>query len=188
MSGLGLRASLMCVLGALVTSAACADIPPYPDRKPVEDDGHSGLPAWICGREYVNHAWGFHQNGKVIDSQGRILSYDTSSRGPVQHESETYTAEELASRYDGATPDNRSVPIAEIEHFMPLIAEAAREKMSEPKSVGADMGSRTLYCFVQDMESGAYREVPLVIMGDWTSVREGDSAKQLADWLEQTGL
>src|SRR5262245_29014772 len=31
---------------------------------------------WLCGREYVNHAWGYQRRGVVVDMAGNVWRYD----------------------------------------------------------------------------------------------------------------
>ena len=171
-------------LVAIAPAVACAEeSPTSPDQQTA-----ISIPNWICGREYENHAWGYTRSGAVIDGQGRILSYQYSGSPPKFHSGDDYTEEELATRFEGAKPTEKSIPREELARILPLIGEASEGKMSEPKREGADMGSTTLYCLLHDSEKARYREIPLVYSGDASSERDSESAKKLVGWLRASGF
>ena len=144
---------------------------------------------WICGIEYVNHAWGYQRRGLVIDAQGKVLRHDVRPDGKapagrwMPADVSRMSAQELAPRYEGARETGRSVPVAEIAQHLPLIAEAARTKPEEARTTAADMGSWTTYCLLHDASSGTYAQVMLDERGDLTSSNPSPAARKLAAWV-----
>src|SRR5262249_41711714 len=129
---------------SLVTLAACEDAttkPSTPPQPTVETQQ-----TWLCGREYVNMAWGYQRRGVVLDAQGNIWKYNIKSSPTAlvnpwsPKDLANMSEEELKSRYNGATVIGK-VPIEDIARHLPLIGEATSAKPTEPKGVGADMGS-----------------------------------------------
>ena len=63
---------------------------------------------WICGREYVNFAWGYQRRGVVLDGDGHVWSYQIkgtpqSLPNPWQPKDlNKLTAADLSVRYNGA--------------------------------------------------------------------------------------
>lgn len=146
---------------------------------------------WICGIEYVNHAWGYQRRGLVIDAQGKVLSHDVRPDGKLPAgrwmpaDATRMTEQELASRYEGARETGRSAPVAEIAEHLPLIAEAARTKPGEAKTTAADMGMWTTYCLLRDASSGTYAQVMLDERGDMTSSNPSPAARKLSAWVNR---
>ena len=181
------RHALLAAL-SIVTLAACEASETKPSTPP--DPAPDTQQTWLCGREYVNMAWGYRRRGAVLDTQGNIRRYDFKSSptafvnpwGPK--DLANMSEEELKLRYNGATMVDQKVPAEEIARHLPLIAEAARTKPTEPKSVGADMGSNTLYCFAYEPARRSYAQVLLDQKGDWESTNPSPAAKTLAAWLD----
>lgn len=146
---------------------------------------------WICGIEYVNHAWGYQRRGLVIDAQGKVLRHDVRADGNppagrwMPADVTRMSAQELAPRYEGARETGRTVPVAEIAQHLPLIAEAARTKPDEARTTAADMGSWTTYCLLHDASSGTYAEIMLDERGDLTSANPSPAARKLAAWVNR---
>jgi len=172
------------------TLAACDNVAtrpetPPPDPTVVTETGQ----AWLCGREYVNHAWGYQRRGAVFDTAGNVWRYSFMSSPKAlvnpwdSKDLARMSEEELKLRYNGAMVSDGKIPADEIARHMPLIAEAAKASATEPKSVGADMGADTLYCYLYDPQNRTYAEVMLDQKGDWESTNPSDAAKALAAWV-----
>jgi len=180
------RQALLAAL-SIVALTACeggANRPPTPpDPAPVTQQ------TWLCGREYVNMAWGYQRRGLVLDTQGNIWKYDfrgsptalVNPWGPK--DMANMSEEELKLRYNGATVTGTKVPTQETARHMPLIAEAAQATPTQPQSRGADMGQNTLYCYTYDAASRTYAQVMLDNKGDWDSTNPSQAAKTLGVWL-----
>jgi hypothetical protein len=179
-----LIATSAAALAACDTAATRPETPP-PEPPVVTDTGQT----WLCGREYVNHAWGYQRRGVVFDTTGNVWRYSFQSSpkalvnpwGPK--DMGRMSEEELKLRYNGAMVSGGNIPAEEIARHMPLIAEAAKAKPTEPKSVGADMGADTLYCYLYDPQSRTYAQVMLDQKGDWESTNPSGAAKTLAAWV-----
>lgn len=144
---------------------------------------------WVCGIEYVNHAWGYQRRGLVIDASGKVLWHDVRQDGkpPTKRwmpaDGAHLSEQDLAARYEGARATDRSVPKAEISAHLPLIAEAAATKPGEGQTTAADMGSWTTYCLLRDARSGTYAEVLLDERGDLTRSNPSPAARKLSAWV-----
>lgn len=171
---------------SLASLTACEGEATKPPTPP--EPGTEVQQTWLCGREYVNHAWGYQRRGVVLDTQGNIWKYDIKSSptalvNPWQPKDlANMSEEELKLRYNGATVSGK-VPVEEITKHLPLIAEAAKATPTEPKGVGADMGANTLYCFTYDAAKKSYAQVLIDQKGDFESTNPSDAAKTLATWL-----
>jgi hypothetical protein len=177
---------------SIVTLTACdadATKPSTPPADPVTTPATQQT--WLCGREYHNQAWGYQRRGVVLDTLGHVWRYNIKSMpnalvNPWQPKDLTsMSEEELKLRYNGATTTDQVVLAAEIAANLPLIAEAAAAKPTEPKGVGADMGSNTLYCYTYDAGKRTYAQIMLDQKGDWESTNPSTAAKTLGAWLDK---
>jgi hypothetical protein len=172
---------------SLVTLAACEEIAKRPDTPPAPMPDTQQT--WLCGREYVNQAWGYQRRGVVLDTAGNVWKYDFKGSptalvnpwGPK--DMSNMSEEELKLRYNGAMTTGAKVPAEEIARHFPLIEEASNATPTQPKSVGADMGQNTLYCYTYDPAKRTYAQVMLDNKGDWDSTNPSPAAKTLAAWL-----
>jgi hypothetical protein len=173
---------------SLVTLTACeveATKPSTPPQPTVDTQQ-----TWLCGREYHNQAWGYQRRGVVLDASGNIWKYDFKGSpaalvNPWQaKDMANMSEEELKLRYNGAMVSGK-VPAEDIARHFALIAEAAKATPTEGKSVGADMGSNTLYCYAYDDAKRTYSEVLLDLKGDWEKTNPSDAAKTLTAWLDK---
>lgn len=170
---------------SLVTLAACEA-----DATKPEPTTPSSQQTWLCGREYVNHAWGYQRRGTVIDTAGNIWTYDFKGSpaalvNPWQPTDVSRMSEaELKLRYNGAmVVSGKKVPVAEIEKIMPLIGDAAQATPPQPQQRGADMGQTLTYCYTYDAASRTYSQVMLDNKGDWDSTNPSQAARNLRSWL-----
>ena len=174
---------------SLVTLTACEagstkpSTPPDPTAPNIQQ-------TWLCGREYVNQAWGYQRRGVALDAKGNVWKYDFKGSptalvnpwGPK--DMANMSEEELKLRYNGAMVSDVKVPPEEIAKHFALIEEASQATPTQPKSVGADMGQNTLYCYTYDAAKRTYGQVMLDNKGDWESTNPSPAAKTLAAWLD----
>lgn len=172
---------------SLVTLTACEADTTKPSTPP--DPAATGQ-TWLCGREYMNQAWGYQRRGVVLDTSGSIWRYELKGAplGPANPWRPTdvsvLTEADLKMRYEGAMTTGTKVPAEEIARHMPLIEEAANATPPQPKSVGADMGQNLLYCYTYDAAKRTYGQVMLDNKGDWDSTNPSPAAKKLTAWLD----
>lgn len=144
---------------------------------------------WICGREYVNFAWGYQRRGVVLDGDGHVWSYQIkgtpqSLPNPWQPKDlNKLTAADLSVRYNGAVDTGQRTTADDVAQHMPLIREASATPPTEGRHVGADMGATVLYCLARNVPGGSYRQVLLDQKGDVETSNPSSAAKELAVWL-----
>jgi hypothetical protein len=169
---------------SLVTLTACEADATKPDLPTTPAPSQQ---TWLCGREYVNHAWGYQRRGMVLDVSGNIWRYDVKGAGarPWNVTDVTRLTEaDLKMRYEGATVvSGKKVPQPEVDKVRPLIGDAAQATPTQPSSRGADMGQTLTYCYTYDAGSRTYSQVMLDNKGDWDSTNPSQAAKNLRSWL-----
>jgi hypothetical protein len=112
---------------SLITLTACEDGVKRPDVPPADAATVAATgQTWLCGREYMNMAWGYQRRGVVLDTSGNLWRYDFKGSptalvnpwGPK--DMSNMSEEELKLRYNGAMVSGAKVPAEEIaRHLRP---------------------------------------------------------------------
>ena len=172
---------------SVVTLSACEGVGATPPT-PTPTTPAPSQQTWLCGREYVNHAWGDQRRGMVLDMSGNIWKYAIQGgAGSTQWNPTDMTRlseADLKMRYESAmVVSGKKVPLPEVEKYFPLINDAAQAKPTQPSPHGADMGQTLVYCYTYDAGTRTYSQVMLDNKGDWDSTNPSQAAKNLKSWL-----
>lgn len=136
---------------------------------------------------YLNHAWGVADNGWFIDSEGRQRGFSLPEEYRWPDSTGHISLEDLRHNLGQTDTVLHSLSSKEFEKHIRLIRGAAEGIISDPKSVGADMGSATLSCYAYDPASGSYQHVLLAAAGSWEQFNRSAEAEKLVDWLNNLG-
>jgi len=172
--------------GLVAALAGCEAVPAStPPPTPIAQ-------TWVCGREYVNHAWGYVRYGTVIDRDGNVWRYNNrvvpNSGAKIWNPKDQarLTEDDLAARYQGAAKADIHVSTGDIVLRLPQISEASGGKLTEPRITAADMGEFVSYCYDHDPAQHSYRQVILEEHGDLTMTNTSPAARDLANWIDRT--
>jgi hypothetical protein len=132
---------------------------------------------------YTNHAWGYHENGWIIDREGNIRSFNL----PVDFRSPDSTGYLTIGdlEHNLALTDSivGNVDEAELEQYIEYIPAAAEGEIGKSKSIAADAGASVLSCYFYDKQKDVYKYVFLAQSGDWEQFNLSPEAEILVDWL-----
>lgn len=170
---------------SLVTLAACEAVDATTPPAPTPMTPAPSQQTWLCGREYVNHAWGYQRRGMVLDVSGNIWKYEVMG-GQVWNPTDMtrLTEADLKMRYESAmVVSGKKVPKPEVDKNFPLIEDASQATPTQPSPHGADMGQTLTYCYTYDAGSRTYSQVMLDNKGDWDSTNPSQAARNLRSWL-----
>ncbi|PSL23611.1 hypothetical protein [Dyadobacter jiangsuensis] len=162
----------LCMIAAAIALPACSD-----EEFSVSDDQEI-----LFEVNYVNYAWGFQNNGFLIDKTGRVRTYDKpkdwkfASEGP-------FTVAEMDERVSKTTIANYTVPANELSQYVSKMRRVSDKDFTTPASVGADMGASAFYIYRYDTGSKTYNAILLQSVGDDNVYNKDSDAKEIADWL-----
>ncbi|WP_143061737.1 hypothetical protein [Dyadobacter sp. SG02] len=162
----------LCVIAAAIALPACSD-----EEIPVSDEQEI-----LFEVDYVNYAWGFQNNGFLIDKSGRVYTYDKpkdwkfASSGP-------FTATEMNDRISKTKLAGYTVPANELSQYVNKLRHVSDKEFTDPAQVGADMGGSSYYVYRYDPASKTYNAVLLQSVGDVNVYNKDSDAKEIADWL-----
>lgn len=164
---------------------ACESVVATPSPAPSPESSQN----WLCGREYVNHAWGYQRRGVVFDIAGNVWKYElrggpnSSTRPWSPTDVSRLTEADLKMRYESAMTTGQKISASEIAAHVPLIEPASQATPTKPQMTAADMGQHLTYCYTYDETKRVYGQVMIDNRGDWTSTNPSPAARKLAAWI-----
>lgn len=135
--------------------------------------------------EYVNYAWGFSHSGFTITPSGEVYSFEKSTPW-VFAENGKISFESFKKNIEVSVKIDTLISKSDIERLQQLAFNAMSGKLSEPVSVGADMGGITSKIIFQESDDPkfGFREVILTTEGDFRQLNLAPEAAAIADWLK----
>jgi hypothetical protein len=134
--------------------------------------------------EYVNYAWGYQHSGFTVTPTGEIYSFGNTTPW-VFAENDKLTLATLKNNIEASTKADTLINITDIDHFQQLASYITSGKLSEPVSLGADMGERICKIIMPDTSDpqNGYREIILTEDGDFERHNLSSDAAIIVEWL-----
>lgn len=133
--------------------------------------------------EYINHAWGVHHEGVVIDNQGRMYRYDNPAWAATQKEMPViYSAADLKAKYGASLAFIKELTKSEVEGYFAQ-ANAVTGTLGDPVTRCADAGSTSYIAYIYDNETQRYKRLTLMVRGDMRQTHSDARATSIAEWL-----
>jgi hypothetical protein len=152
--------------------------PPADDARPLP--AAANRKAEFLGEcESLSFAWGYQHAGVVIDRKGDVYRYSGGPplSGPV------HTADALFRKFRYGRRYVQTLSPAEVDLHASLIPAAARAPVKKTRRAIYDAPSVACYVFAP-VGDGKLRAIPLEeTSGTEASVREGEAARKLTEWL-----
>lgn len=128
---------------------------------------------------YINYAWGFQYNGKVICDSGNIYSFSKSDR--VAYASTSANLETLNNYIlSGDTKFVGRVSDKDLK-TMKEYTKTIDNNYTEAASGGNDMGANVIYIWDYDKNE----KILLKETGDWNKENTSENAKKLNELIEK---
>ncbi|MGF1625540.1 MAG: hypothetical protein ACFCVH_11705 [Alphaproteobacteria bacterium] len=179
MAGLRRTAALMIAAASCAAGLGCIPASPVTAaEQPI-----------LCESSYSNFAWAPTVIFTGIAGNGQVLHFDSRTADGLQGFSLLGLAlpdrprpADLAHRYVLSSPTGTVVPPEMLNRIAALAREARQGTISrEPR--GADMGQRTIECYVPTADGRAFHRVVIQSDGDWTMRNAHPAAAELAALL-----
>ncbi len=135
---------------------------------------------------YVNYAWGYVNNGYLIDSLGYARSFNLKENKINWHSPDSTGYISLSDMNDNLShcdsvifhlnPDSLAL-------YVGKIYKASKGQISKPQMVMADAGSIRYSAFIYNEKLHKYKEVLIKEWGDWMITNDSQEAQDIYDWL-----
>jgi len=132
---------------------------------------------------YINHAWGFQENGWLIDREGNIRRFDHPGDYRLGLPGAYLSLDDLEHNLGLTDSIIGTVDEVELEKHKNYIPGAAAGEIDKSRSIAADAGSAVLSCYLYIPEEDAYQYVFLAQSGDWEQFNLSEEAEKLVKWL-----
>jgi hypothetical protein len=133
---------------------------------------------------FVNHAWGYHDFGWLVDGDGKIRSFEYPDSYNVAVHGDFLSLEQLEHNLAQADSIIGEVSSTVLDRKKDLIPDAATGMIKDFQRQGADMGMGVFACYKYDPVEDAYEYVMLSMLGDHQRYNSSKEADKLVDWLK----
>jgi len=136
---------------------------------------------------YINMAWGYTNQGLLIDSIGNIYEYNVNS---TQSQNWNYPNDEgyisraaMNKNFAFCNDIIHQISNDSLQYYVNKIDDAARGTLSKPVGVMADAGINEYIAYVYDKKKDSYKKVLIYQWGDYECSNNATAADELKSWL-----
>ncbi|HDL03137.1 MAG TPA: hypothetical protein ENH25_03290 [candidate division Zixibacteria bacterium] len=140
---------------------------------------------YIFEIEYINWAWGYRLEGRVIDYKGDIYDYsyghndtpwDTAQSGIL-------TESDLDAKFDHNQVFVGTIPRDTLLKYFYLVEAAGEGPYSPVVNACFDFGTLTVRAYQYESATGAYNSVMMYMIGDFARKNLSPAAEIIFDWM-----
>jgi len=136
---------------------------------------------------YINYAWGYTNQGILIDSLGNVYDYDLTlaqKDGWKSADEDGYISRtDMNKNFAFCDRIVHQVSMDSLQNFVYKIDEAAHGTVSEPVAVMADAGIKQYIAYIYDKKKDRYKKILLSQWGDMQCTNSSPEALELSAWL-----
>jgi len=133
---------------------------------------------------YTNCAWGYEDNGFLIDADGNVFLYDNECRGPRYRRGNEPLTDRLMQNSFTMTKFVKHIKPKEFQKMKQLIPAAAKGSISQRRKA-YDAGSFGFKAYLYDRESGNYTSILISKKGDYETRNDAPASDVLLEWLSR---
>lgn len=138
--------------------------------------------------EYINHAWGYQQQGWIIDSAGDVHCYKSPENW--HHCDSLGFIDESLLESNLLQTDSVCFTVDKIKlaTMLLLIEEASKGEILEPKQMRYDSGSQAYKAYMLNIVTNKYESVLIKETGDFLIENKSQAAEELYNWLNTINI
>ena len=134
--------------------------------------------------DYVNYAWGYQQQGFIIDNEGNVLVYNNPDEWNISEKDYILTEEQVSENLEKCIHSGKKIARETLLKYSGFIPNIASSKVSAPKNVGADAGTTSFICYQYNESTGTYKGYLIRMEGDFTSENLNFYSKKITVWMK----
>lgn len=135
--------------------------------------------------EYKNAAWGQQYKGWMINSEGKVLSFESPQKWNKVDSNGYITPALLEENINSCDSELEKVSKRKMYKYNKLISGASIGSYSEKSNTAYDLGTSTYSCYTFDKEKGQYKKVILAVEGDFSYKNTSSEAEKIMNWLKE---
>jgi len=138
---------------------------------------------------YINYAWGYTNQGILIDSLGNVYNYDLNESQINDWKSageDGYISKaDMNKNFALCNDIVHQISTDSLQYYVNKIDGAAGGKLSVPVAVMADAGIKQYIAYIYDKKKTSYKKILLSQWGDMQCTNSSSEASELSAWLKK---
>jgi hypothetical protein len=134
-------------------------------------------------KEYINYAWGYQQNGWVIDSSGNVRSYQLPEIWHFADSLGMISSQDMNDNIQQAGSILFKIDKDTLLHYFAKLEDAANGKLSEPRQEMFDAGITQFSGYLYQPNSKKYKQVIIRQIGDVYIENKSSEANDIYNWM-----
>lgn len=135
--------------------------------------------------DYINFAWGYHHHGFMIDSDGRILTYENPEKWNFADDNLILTEDQIAENISMCRILPERIPLETLNKYSSYINNIAGSKITARRQTGADAGTLQFICYKFSGNSMMYKGFLIKTEGDFTEENLNFYSKKVVSWMKE---
>jgi len=148
-----------------------------------EEFFNDNVPA-IFIRQYVNHAWGYQNNGYMIDAEGVVREFNLPEDWNYIDDEGYISAAEMAENMLQLGDTKCIISNSDMAYFTARLRSAGKGKISEAEHRMCDAGSTTYAGFLYEPGNNRYRYIFIRQTGDYYRENLSKEAEAIYEWMQ----
>lgn len=137
--------------------------------------------------EYVNHAWGYHHRGFLIDTDGKVLGFDRPKDWKFPDSTGLLSKADLEFNLEYCDTICGQIETDDAWHYYMKLHSFDGSDTRDLGIYMADAGTGVLSGWVWNDKHKAYENVFLRSNGDFNRVNNHKDTDAIVDWLKSIG-
>jgi len=140
---------------------------------------------------YINYAWGYVHQGFFIDNEEKIKTYSQQALGVNPNDVDwnfpdndgNISEQALMENIQKTTVRDTLIDKNTLREYSDKIYLIDENDITEYQSA-YDAGSIVYACYQYNGDTHTYKQMELLVNGDWTRINNNKYAKQISEWLK----
>ena len=137
---------------------------------------------------HVNHAWGYTEQGWLINAGGDVRRYNLPENYIIPDSSGYISLEGLSQNLSQCDSTIQNIGAEDLEYYAGFISGASSGEIRKAENIAADAGSSVLSCYLYDPRKDMYQYIFLASSGDWQQSNDTPEAEILVEWMRSIGV
>lgn len=143
------------------------------------------IPHGYYTQEYKNCAWGIQHSGWIIDSDGKVMSFDKPNMWNDVDLQGYISKDQIIENIANCDKKINRISKKRLLEKNKLIKDAALGTFSDTLIAACDKGKMDYYyCYLYDNTLGMYKKIRLSTEGDDEYHNESSAAKTIDAWMK----
>ena len=135
--------------------------------------------------EYSNYAWGIQHSGTMIDSTGKVLTFNLPTTWNRPDEMGFISLADMQENLTQMGEISCTVSRNDFAKYSSKLMQAKNGILSDPKNEMFDFGTVQYSGFLFDPDNSRYKKILIRQTGDWAIENSSREAKELYEWLKR---